>query len=175
MPYNLLLWGYVKDSVVPATLPKDLLQLCGRMIAVISEIVRDMLQRMWAEMDYRLDVCLVTKGRPVEDLWGMRKKKKSWRFSVFVCRSHVTILPAIPGVPTLWPWQKYQIWLRFYQTISNLSLYQRGSYRRDARFFKSLLTYIKKFRCLLKFLLYSNSFYALEFYFHIIIRNIFYS
>jgi hypothetical protein len=75
MPCDLLLWGYVKDSVVLATLPNDLLQLCGRIIAAISEIVRDMLQRMWAEMDYRLDVCLVTKDRPVEDLWGMREKR----------------------------------------------------------------------------------------------------
>jgi len=29
-------------------------------------------QRVWEERDYRLDVFLVTKGRPVEDLWGKK-------------------------------------------------------------------------------------------------------
>jgi hypothetical protein len=85
MPCDLLLWGYI-DSVILQTLSKDLLQLWRQIIAAISEIDRDMLQLVWAEVDCRLDICLVTKGSPIEDLCGMRKKK-SWRFSVFVCRS----------------------------------------------------------------------------------------
>jgi len=40
-----------------------------RIIAVISEIDRDMLQRVWAEMNYRLDVCHVAKGGNIEHLW----------------------------------------------------------------------------------------------------------
>ena len=42
------LWGYVKDS---ALLPQDLPQLRRRDIAAIPEINRDVLQRVWAEMD----------------------------------------------------------------------------------------------------------------------------
>jgi hypothetical protein len=42
-------------------LPQDLLR--RRIIAAISEINCDMLQRAWAEMDYRLDVCRVAKDR----------------------------------------------------------------------------------------------------------------
>jgi hypothetical protein len=34
----------------------------------ISTINREMLRRVWAEMDYRLDVCRVTKGGHMEHL-----------------------------------------------------------------------------------------------------------
>jgi hypothetical protein len=33
----------------------------GQAILVASETAPGLLQRVWAEMDYRLDVCLVTK------------------------------------------------------------------------------------------------------------------
>jgi hypothetical protein len=39
----------------------------------ISEIDRNMLQRVWAEMEYRLHVCHVTNGGQIERLWGMHK------------------------------------------------------------------------------------------------------
>jgi hypothetical protein len=35
-----------------------------------------MLQQVWAEMDYRLDFCHVTKGGHIEHLWGMQKLRK---------------------------------------------------------------------------------------------------
>jgi hypothetical protein len=47
---------------------QDLPELQRQIIAAISEIHRDMLQRLWAEMDFRLDICHVTKGRRVENL-----------------------------------------------------------------------------------------------------------
>ncbi|GFG34114.1 hypothetical protein Cfor_05570, partial [Coptotermes formosanus] len=59
-PCYLFLWAYVKDSVFLPLLPQDLPELRRRMISAISEIDRDLLQRVWAEMDYRLDVCRVT-------------------------------------------------------------------------------------------------------------------
>jgi hypothetical protein len=39
-----------------------------------------MLQRVWAKMDYGLDVCRVTKGGHVEHLRGVPKKKKVFLF-----------------------------------------------------------------------------------------------
>jgi hypothetical protein len=39
-----------------------------RIISAISIIDREMLRLVWAEMDYRLDVCRVTKGEHIEHL-----------------------------------------------------------------------------------------------------------
>jgi len=59
----------------------------------------------------------------------------------------------------------------FHQTISNLSLYQRGSYHMGLKIFNSLPTCIKDISCnlkvftyLLKIFLHSNSFYTLEYF-----------
>jgi hypothetical protein len=41
-----------------------------------SQIDRDMLQRVWAEVDYWLHVCCVTKGGHIEHLRGVQK---TWR------------------------------------------------------------------------------------------------
>jgi hypothetical protein len=90
------LWGYVKDCAFLPTLPQDLPEL-RRRISLPSQIDRDMLQRIRAEMDYRLDVCRATKGGHIEHLWGMQKK--IWRVSLSICRSHVTILSAIQVYP----------------------------------------------------------------------------
>jgi hypothetical protein len=56
------LWGYNKDSVFVPPLPWDLPKLRRRIIAAISSIDCEMLRRVWAEIDYRLDVCHITKG-----------------------------------------------------------------------------------------------------------------
>jgi len=58
----------VQDSVFLPPVPQDVPVLERRIIAAVSEIDSDMLQRVWAKMDYRLDVCLVTKGGYVEHL-----------------------------------------------------------------------------------------------------------
>jgi hypothetical protein len=38
--------------------------------AALARVDRDMLTRVWNEMDYRIDVCRITKGgyRPIEHL-----------------------------------------------------------------------------------------------------------
>jgi hypothetical protein len=84
-------YGNMLRSLPP--LPKDLPELWRRSIAVISEICRDMLQRVWAEMDYRLDVCSVTNA----DTYSAHEVSeiKTWIFSVSICRSITAIIPAI--------------------------------------------------------------------------------
>ena len=52
-----------------------------------------LLQRVWAEMDNRLDVCHVTKGGHLEHLRGMQKN--TWGVSLSICKPHVTILSSI--------------------------------------------------------------------------------
>ena len=92
MPHKFFLRRYVKDSVFLPPLPQDLPELRRRIIAAIWEIDLYMLQQVWTEMDYRLDVRHVTKGRHIELLWGMQKNLKNCSS---ICRSHVTILSVI--------------------------------------------------------------------------------
>jgi hypothetical protein len=73
-------WGFVKDSVFLPPLPQALPELRRRIIAAISEIDRDMLQRVWAEVNYRLDVCRVTKGVHIEHL----RRMQSFSFHLYV-------------------------------------------------------------------------------------------
>jgi hypothetical protein len=64
------LWGYVKDQVyvyfppLPASIP----ELKVRIRTAITTITADMLQTIWKELDYRVDVCRITKGAHVEHL-----------------------------------------------------------------------------------------------------------
>jgi hypothetical protein len=74
--------GCVNDSVFLAPLPQDLPELRRRITAAVSVINRDMLQRVWVEMDYRLDVC-VTKGGHQRALTRYAKRK-SWRVSLYL-------------------------------------------------------------------------------------------
>ena len=44
---------------------------------------RDMLTRVWNEMDCRIDVCRITKGGHIEHLRNMYKKKNLESFSLY--------------------------------------------------------------------------------------------
>jgi hypothetical protein len=39
--------------------------------AAVALVNHDMLTRVWDEIDYRIDVCHITKGGHVEHLWNM--------------------------------------------------------------------------------------------------------
>jgi hypothetical protein len=62
MPCDFFLYGYVMDTVFLLPLPQDL-PLLQRIIPAISEIELYMQQHVWAEIDYQLDICHITKGR----------------------------------------------------------------------------------------------------------------
>ena len=76
--------GCVKDSVFVPLVLQDLPELRRRIIAAISEIKSDMMQRVWAEICYRLDVCLVKKGERVEHVGDIQEKLL--RVSLPICR-----------------------------------------------------------------------------------------
>jgi hypothetical protein len=60
--YDFFIWEYVKDVFYAPPLPNDLQELGQRIIATVPTINRDMLKRVLTEMDYRIDVCRVTRG-----------------------------------------------------------------------------------------------------------------
>jgi hypothetical protein len=51
-------------------MPRDFPQLRQRIVEVVTDIDRQMLQRVWQELDYRIDICHVTKGGHIEHLQG---------------------------------------------------------------------------------------------------------
>ena len=61
-PCDSLVWEDVKDSVFETPLPVDLLELRARMINAFQEVNRDILRRVWDELDYRFDICRITRG-----------------------------------------------------------------------------------------------------------------
>ena len=58
----------MKDTVFVPPLPANLQDLRNRITAALALVNRDMLTCMWNEMDYRIDVCRITKGVHIEYL-----------------------------------------------------------------------------------------------------------
>ena len=52
-------------------LPASIPELKVRIRTAIGTITADMLQTVWNELDYRVDVCRITKGAHIEQLYGM--------------------------------------------------------------------------------------------------------
>jgi hypothetical protein len=67
-PVRLFFWGFVKDIVFVPPLPANLQDLRNRITAAVALVDRDMLTRVWNEMDYRIDVCRITKSGHIEHL-----------------------------------------------------------------------------------------------------------
>jgi hypothetical protein len=67
-PCDFFLLGYVKDQVYVPPLPASILELKVRIRTAIETITADMLQTVWNELDYRVDVCRITKGAHIEHL-----------------------------------------------------------------------------------------------------------
>jgi hypothetical protein len=57
----------VQGGHVPP-LPRDLAVLLARIIAAVKNIDAPMLTRVWQELEYRIDVCLLTRGAHIERL-----------------------------------------------------------------------------------------------------------
>jgi hypothetical protein len=47
---------------------RDLPVLKQTIVEAVAAIDRQMLQRVWQELDYRIDICRVTKGGHIEHL-----------------------------------------------------------------------------------------------------------
>ncbi|GBL83059.1 hypothetical protein AVEN_165291-1 [Araneus ventricosus] len=67
-PCDFFLWGYVKDRVYVPRMSKTIEELKVCICNVLASVTEQMLQNVWREMDYRLDVVRVTKGSHIEHL-----------------------------------------------------------------------------------------------------------
>lgn len=65
---DFFLWGYVKDAVYVPPLPMNLNELRNRLTAAVNSVTQDILQRVWDEFSYRLDVVRAAGGGHVEHL-----------------------------------------------------------------------------------------------------------
>jgi len=62
------LWGYIKDRVFVPPLPVSLTELKQRITAAVASVDEDILRSVWTELDYRIDICRMTKGLHTEHL-----------------------------------------------------------------------------------------------------------
>jgi hypothetical protein len=64
-------------------------------VEAVAAIDRQMLQRVWQELDYRIDICRVTKGGHIEHLQG---RTETWSVSpsVDMLPFGVTIPATVP-------------------------------------------------------------------------------
>ena len=67
-PCDFFLWGYVKDQVYVPPLPASIPELKVRIRTAIETTTADMLQTVWNELDYRVNVYRITKGAHIEHL-----------------------------------------------------------------------------------------------------------
>jgi len=65
-PCDFFLWVYVKDQIYVPPLPVSIPERKVRIRTAIE--IADMLQTVWNELDYRVDVCRITKGAHIEHL-----------------------------------------------------------------------------------------------------------
>jgi hypothetical protein len=61
-------WGFVKNIFFVPPLLANLQDLRNRITAAVAHVDRDTLTRVWNEMDYRIDVCRITKCGHIEHL-----------------------------------------------------------------------------------------------------------
>jgi hypothetical protein len=61
------LWGYIKDRVSVPPLPVSLNELKQSITTAVAS-VEDILKSVWTELDYRINICHVTKGSNTEHL-----------------------------------------------------------------------------------------------------------
>ena len=67
-PCDFFLWGYIKDRVFIPPLLVSLNELKQRITTGVASVDEDMLRSVWTELDYRIDICRVTKGSHIEHL-----------------------------------------------------------------------------------------------------------
>ena len=56
----------ISYKVFVPPLPRDLADLKARIIAAVKNIDAPMLTRVWQELEYRIDVCHITRGAHIE-------------------------------------------------------------------------------------------------------------
>jgi len=68
-PFVTFTFGDSEGQVYVPPLPPTVDGPQERSAAAIKSATPDMLQRVWSELDYRIDVCRVTRGGHIECVW----------------------------------------------------------------------------------------------------------
>ena len=58
----------VEDRVFVPPLPVTLNELKQRITTAVASVDEDLFRSVWTELDYRIDICGVTKGSHIEHL-----------------------------------------------------------------------------------------------------------
>jgi hypothetical protein len=61
-PCDSFLWGYIKNRVFVPPFQVSLNELKQCITTAVASVDKDMLRSVWTELDYRIDICSVTKG-----------------------------------------------------------------------------------------------------------------
>jgi hypothetical protein len=67
-PCDFFLWRYIKDSVFVPPLPVSLNELKQHITTAVVSVDEGMLRSICTKLDYRIDICRVTKGSHTEHL-----------------------------------------------------------------------------------------------------------
>ena len=67
-PFDFFWGGYVNGLVYVPPLPTNVVELKQRISSALETDTENMVQRVWDELDYRLDVCRVAGGAHIENL-----------------------------------------------------------------------------------------------------------
>jgi hypothetical protein len=73
IPTDFLLWAYVKDRVYVPPMPVTLNELKQGICRAVESISIQVLQDLWMELQYRLDVCKHTSGAYIEQLYVVKE------------------------------------------------------------------------------------------------------
>ena len=58
----------MKELIFVPHFPANIEEMKQRITAALETVFKDMLKRVWHELEYRLDVCRVTGGAHIEHL-----------------------------------------------------------------------------------------------------------
>jgi hypothetical protein len=61
-------WGFVKDNVYIPPMPVDLQELHDRIVNTTALVDVTFFDKLWGKLEYRLDVCRITRGSHIEHL-----------------------------------------------------------------------------------------------------------
>jgi len=64
-PLDFFLWGYIKNTVYAEKI-RNTQHLQERITSAIETVTRDMIQKTWQEIEFRLDVSRATNGAHIE-------------------------------------------------------------------------------------------------------------
>ena len=66
--FVIFFFGNVSKTAYWLPMPRDLADLKARIMAAVKNMDAPMLRRVWQEIEYRIDVCHVTRGAHIEYL-----------------------------------------------------------------------------------------------------------